>query len=255
MNDYRTAFEEQLVQASRRLAADRRGRRRRYLRPTIALPVTLAIFAGTGVAAITHPWSPLLGDPTLPGPAPTITSASPPADQLAMLGVLRRPAEPRDRDPETKFNLRFLSGTTTAGVETDFIRRLATLPDGAAVTLIPVQSWRLGADERALTNALCVIYPDIRGHGVGKACFDSAAIRAGNATASIGDQTFGLVPDDVRGIKATYADGTVVRAPVRDNFFSISPDGSRDIGSPGPSRPKRVDGLDENGDMVVALTP
>jgi hypothetical protein len=255
VTDYRDIFEQQLTHASRRLSAQPApARRRRLLRPAIAVPAALVVFAGTGVAAVTHPWSPTLGDPSLPGPAPSITPASPPAEQISMLGVLRRRATASDRDPATKANLKYLNGSTTAGVETDYIRRLSSTADGAAITLIPVQSWRTGTDAPAMTDALCVIYPDTGGRGAGKACFDAAAIRAGQATGSIGDQTFGVVPDAVKAVEATYPGGRVVRAAVRDNFFSVSPAASGEIDGPGPSRPDTLVGLDEHSATVLRLT-
>jgi hypothetical protein len=255
VTDYRDIFEQQMVQASRRLSAQAPApRRRRLLRPAFAVPAALVVFAGTGVAAVTHPWSPTLGDPSLSGPAPTITPASPPAEQISMLSVLRRHATRDDRDPATKANLKYLNGSTTTGVETDYIRRLSSTADGAAITLIPIQSWRTGTDAPALTDALCIVYPDAGGRGAGKACFDAAAVRAGQATGSIGGQTFGLVPDAIKAVEATYPGGAVVRAAVHDNFFSVSPTGSSEIGGPGPSRPDKLVGLDQRSATVLHLT-
>jgi hypothetical protein len=171
-----------------------------------------------------------------------------------MLGVLRRHATPGDRDPANKANLKYLNGSTTTGVETDYIRRLSSTADGAAITLIPVQSWRTGTDAPALTDALCVVYPDAGGRGAGKACYDAAMVRAGQATGSIGGQTFGLVPDAVKAVEATYPGGAVVRAAVHDNFFSVSPTASSEIGGPGPSRPDKLIGLDEHSATVLSLT-
>jgi hypothetical protein len=166
MSDFRDQFEEQLIAAAERLfaapvAAPVAPRARLRSRRAALATCAAALLGGTALAA-THPWSPELGTPQFREPPPTASADAPPHSQLEVLGVLRRAPTAADRGPEVRAALRYLSGISTHGIRTDYIRRLDAGASGGPVTLVPVAQWRPAAGEAAKRDALCVFAAELR---------------------------------------------------------------------------------------------
>jgi hypothetical protein len=267
MSDYRDEFERRLVDASERLTRaelDKPQRRRVVSRRALPYAAVGFLCAGTAVAA-TQPWSPLLGDPTHPEFAPVPTTSGPPQSQLEALGVLRRPATDTDRDTAVTTALRFL-GPATTGIRTAYIRRVGTTAAGAPAIVIPAERWERGQGP-PITDPVCLVLADPLVSAAAKNCWSTKAIKSGEASGSYGSAIYGLVPDGVAQVVATFAPTTTIGAPhaaddghisasVVDNFFTIGgaavhADGDGTI----PVRPVRLEGLDADGKVVVRLRP
>lgn len=153
-------------------AADRMGRpRRRPFLPIVGGGLSIVALAGVATAA-TGVWHPQIGDDRRG--TPTLSATAVPAEQLKLLGVLRRPATPEDRNAEVRGVLR-LVGRGYRGVRTDAVRRLAPASGSSgAQILVPAQRAH-GTDD-----ALClhVIAP---ADGAGSSCFTTGALTGGRA--------------------------------------------------------------------------
>jgi hypothetical protein len=153
-------------------AADRAGRtRRRRVLPVIGGGLSIVALAGVATAA-TGVWHPQIGDERRG--TPTLSATAVPAEQLRVLGVLRRPATPEDRNAEVRGVLR-LVGRGYRGVRTDAVRRLAPASGtSGAQILIPAQRAH-GTDD-----ALCLYVVD-PADGAGSSCFTTKAVTDGRA--------------------------------------------------------------------------
>lgn len=225
MSDFRDRFERQLVEAAERVLAPSPssspapGQRRRSRLPRRGLlaAAVVVVLGGSAVATVTHPWSPELGDPQVHAPRPAIALDAPPAEQLRLLGVLRRPANASDHGPEVRAALRWL-GPSTEGVRTDYVRRIDH-GGGAAITLIPVERWDGYMGRGGFRNALCVFAADPSGDGGGSMCWSTTTLRQGYAVGGIGARVFGLAPDGVATVDIHFPGGRVEPVTVIDNFF------------------------------------
>lgn len=227
MSDFVTEYGKDLCRAAWRLREARGGNRFGSRRRALVVAVLLVAVAAPATAA-TGVWRPLLGDGSREGPTPTSSRA--PADQRALLGVLRRPQQPSDRGPQTDYALKFL----TRGVGGVRVADIRLLHAGAgAVVLIPVARFGLesahGAQPlgaaRTGSNGLCLFAADTqdgRADGGGFGCYTTAEISRGRATASVGSHVYGLVPDGVRTVQVKFSDGGVSEATVDDNLFAYS---------------------------------
>lgn len=226
MSDYLASLRQELVAASDRLGAGSAAapRRRSWWRRsprTVALALAGLTVSATALAATT-PWQPLFGDPTYESPQPRVTGSAPPADQLALLGVLRREQTEDDRGPVTRQALRFF-GTSTQDVYTRYIRHLPAGAGPLPAILVPARSWSVaGLFEK--DDVLCVFVGEAGGDGGAKGCYTTAEIRRGRGGGALGPVVYGLVPDGVAEVRVRYPDGTR-RVPVRDNFFELSAPG------------------------------
>ncbi len=196
--------------------------------------------------------------------------SAPPKAQLDALGVLRRAPEDSDHGPAVTGALRFL-GPATTGIRTAFIRRVGATANGGTVVLIPAKRWE-PASRSSVNDAICLVVTDPATHGAAKACWGTDAFKKGQATASLGKDIYGLVPDGVTEVVATFktaagrlqspllggdpSGGPPINSTVKDNFFAIRAPGNGDDPEPGvASRPIRIEGLDTSGDVVLTLTP
>jgi hypothetical protein len=209
----------------RRVAVRQRRPRARWALIAVLL---LAVLAAAAVAA-TGIWRPILGLPQF-GPGPSISSVAPPAQQLRLLGVLRRTQTTADRGSLTTQELRYL-GLDEEGVRTNYIRLLRPrpLPGLGPAVLVPVTQTRLPAGSPpavvrryAITNALCLIVGDTNGAGAGKTCFSTAQLVTGAANASLGPVVYGLVPDDVSRVTVRFASGQQVTETAQENFVAVT---------------------------------
>ena len=229
MNGYLDSLKQELVSASGRLpmiaGVNRRPRWRRRSR-LMGVAIAVLALSATAVAA-TAPWRPIFGDPSSPQPV-VVSRAAPPAEQLALLGVLRRAQTENDRGSTTQRALRFF-GTSTQGVHTDYIRVLATGDGELPAVLVPARSWNLvGVEENEprlrkvfdrarKQDALCIfVFDPVDGGGNG--CYTTAELLKGFAGGGIGPVAYGLVPDGVARVRFEYQTGAET-ATVRDNFY------------------------------------
>jgi hypothetical protein len=223
MSDYLDSLQRRLVDASARLSAERRRRRRRRF---AGLGVVVLV-AGAPALAATGVWRPAIGNgETAP---PRITADSPPADQLALLGVLRRAQSAADRSKPTLEALTFL-GSGVDGVRTDSVRLLAAGGADKGIVLVPVERYQmkmppLPADAPPELKArfapkrdgLCLMALD-RVDGAGVGCFSTQDVRDGRAWQSLGRRGTFIVPDGVARVRVEHRGGVTVEAGVRDNL-------------------------------------
>jgi hypothetical protein len=225
MTDYLDTLQARLVDASRRLSQERR--RRWKWRSGAA--VTFVVSAGAPALAATGVWRPPIGDGH--GPAPKVTSEAPPADQLAMLGVLRRAQTNADRSAASLRALRLISGGSVRGVRADSVRLLAKGSRDGGLVLVPVarytRTWPhlpadTPADERHRLNpppvndALCLFQLDVDGAGV--ACWSSADVREGRAWMALGHRAAWIAPDGVTSVRTDYPHAETIDTTVHDNL-------------------------------------
>lgn len=100
--------------------------------------IGLLVFSG-GAYAARGLWQPVLGTPETG--RPTATSDAPPRRQLELLGVLRRPQTDADRGADTLAALKTFR-PREGSIRLEWIRRVATLPNGSVAVLIPVDQKR-----------------------------------------------------------------------------------------------------------------
>jgi hypothetical protein len=227
MSEYLDALERGLVDASRRVSARKRRTRRRRG----ACAAAIVVLIGAPALAATGIWRPKLGSDRMPGA--TITGQAPPAQQLKLLGVLRREQTDRDRGARTREALTMV-GKTVAGVRTESIRLLAQTKQDRGIVLIPVARYHLNepklpADAPASLRArfqpardgLCVFSLDSdhgKPAGAGVACYSTQDVELGRAQSGLGDRTAWLLPDGVASLKLEYRHGRSITASVHDNL-------------------------------------
>jgi hypothetical protein len=236
MSDFLDRFGGQLVAASHALSAPpaaEPSRRSRRFRRGVGLGLVAAVVSGSALAA-TQPWEPTLGRPAL-NDTPTSTSESgAPADQVALLGVLRRPQSSGDRGVRVQELLRHL-GIEQSGVRTSSIRALSSATGQEAVLVSVERAGPVaGVAEPGQANALCVLIEN------GGFCSTAENLRSGRSLVVAGDHVYALVPDGVAKVVLEYADGQSRSADVRDNFFAVTdaPVSERKIPTPaGTSAP------------------
>jgi hypothetical protein len=225
MSGYLDDLQARLVDASRELSRARRRRVRRRGAWCAALAILLAppALAATGV------WRPQLGDGK--APAPAISADSPPASQLALLGVLRREQNEADRGVASRYALKFVGSSSITGVRTDSIRLLAQSSQDRGVVLVPVERYHreLPGDvpdelrkqlEVTIDDALCVYQLDTDGAGV--ACYSSDDVREGRAWMRLGRRALWIVPDGVASVRTEYIGHAPITAAAHDNTVIFS---------------------------------
>jgi hypothetical protein len=162
-----TAAERRAVQ---RASAHRRGR-------VAAFAVTGALGLGGAAAVAQTIWAPQLGDDRRGHP--TASASSPPAGQLAVLGVLRRPATAADHGAQSTYALRLMD-PSLEGIRTAYVRLLGTQSGGdLGFVLVPVASYGSPDGTGSKPDALCLFSRDTDGGGLG--CFTTAELLAGAA--------------------------------------------------------------------------
>jgi len=214
---------DQLRAAERALIAANAPRRRRVTRKAAVLAFAALAVAVPALAA-TEPWKPIFGRPALRD-VPAGTSESPiPNDEQALLGVLRRPQEPRDHGEAAQDLLRSV-GQEFAGVRPDSLR-LLTSSTGHSALLVSAE--KVG---RETENPVCIAVPH------GGFCGGAATLRTG-LLGTFGANVVGLVPDGAAKVELTFADGQTRSADIRDNFFWIDEAPTTQRTVPGPDGQK-----------------
>lgn len=212
------------------------------------------VVSGTALAA-TGTWDPQLGTPGR-GTRPLPAAAGVPAEQLAALGILRRPQTDADRGGQVQAALKVLSGETISGIHTDAIRVITSTPREVAI-LVPVERYGPGTSQR---DALCLMSSsyseartvDLGGRktklpagfsGWGSNCGTLESVRTtGIETGTTDDPSGGLiingrpknivqhrvtlVPDGVARVAVRVRGGRTVTVTVRDNIYRFNIRGS-----------------------------
>jgi len=224
-----------------------RGRGRRRWRRISFFALGGVVLSGTAIAA-TGAWSPQLGSPGR-GTRPLPAAAAVPAEQLASLGILRRPQTEADRGAQVQAALKVLGGDTISGIHTDALRVITSTPREVAI-LIPVERYGSRATQRdglclmssSYSRARTVKFGDRTTKipagfgGWGSTCGTLKNVRTtGIETGTTDDPSGGLiingkpknviqhrvtlVPDGVARVTVRLRGGRTVTVPVHDNIY------------------------------------
>jgi hypothetical protein len=209
-----------------RLEAAPKRKPRRTRRGALVAFATLII--AVPALAATQPWQPILGDPSGDNAPAGVSNSPPPAEQRALLEVLRRPQQEADRGPIAQELLHEV-GAEYKGVRLSSVR-LLTSADGHHALLVPSeehgQSPEPGRYE--VKDDLCLQHGT--GVGSGSFCGTAEQIRSGGflgASAEISDgrvrqyDFLGVVPNGVAKVVLTFPRGERLSSDVRDNFFWV----------------------------------
>jgi hypothetical protein len=233
--------------------------RRRWGRPSRRaglFAIGAVIASGTAVAATTGRWHPQLGSPDH-GDRPTAATVAVPAEQLALLAVLRRRQTDADRGRLVRMALQRLGRQQVNGIHVGAIRVIDQGPRSATI-LIPAQ--RSGPYEPQFKNissrnVLCletiayvraatITRRDGRkirlggGYGGGGTCGVTATLRTTGIRAGTGENQImtepasnergplthyaTLVPDGVAKVTVNLPHGRTITVPVRDNVYRLA---------------------------------
>jgi hypothetical protein len=199
------------------------------------------------------------------GQALSTTADAPPAEQLALLGILRDPPPGAYVDAAALGPV-FLPGLK--GIRTNYIRLLPPAPGFPRQLLITVASSdfgpaRFNPSVGAYTpteakNGICIERMDTG--GVGGDCTDTSVLTSGHWLESAGLDGYGLVPDGVATVVLHYGDHPDKTERVTENTFSWrghrGPAGPTTNGgaqpSPGPTPefPASITWLDAHGNVL-----
>jgi hypothetical protein len=219
------SYEEQLIDAAfRELQPQARRRRLRGRSAALAVAFAVLLISASAVAA-TGSWRDVLGIDD----ASTTTDAPPPARELAILGVLRRPPTAGDLGQAARDALQYF-GSQPSGLRPAYIRLVAKNEHGEGIVLVPAVAYNpkfIGGSPSlrarlVRSSPVCLFYPDPLATGGVRNCWGQEDIEAGKATASLGLHQYGLVPDGVARVEAVYDGGMDASGEVRDNFFDIA---------------------------------
>jgi hypothetical protein len=193
------------------------------------------------------------------------TADAPPAEQLALLGILRDPPPGTSVDPGT-LGSSILPGVH--GIRMNYIRLLPPAPGFPRQLLYTVTSGDFGAAQfdsavgayvpTKAKNLICVQQVDA--HGVGGDCTDTSVLTSGHWLESVGLDGYGLVPDGVAGVVLHYGDHPHQTETVTDNTFSwqgypgpagpVTDGGGQPSPGPTPEVPTSITWLDSRGSVI-----
>jgi hypothetical protein len=215
----------QAVQARGPAPAPTRRRSRWWTRRAGMLAIGAVVISGSAVAT-TGIWQPTLGDPQHGG-QPRPARADVPAEQRALLGVLRRPQTQSDRGPLVRAALQRLDRRFINGIHVDGIRVLLHTRREIAV-LVPAErvGQRVDGVPEAKTrfrDVLCLLSSSyapassvpVRRHG-----------KLTHETIPAGFRGWGMSCGDVEQLRTTGIEtGTSLNAPAR--YFTTTQLGIR----------------------------
>jgi hypothetical protein len=198
-----------------------RPRRRRWRSRRGALLALAGLAIAVPALAQTQPWQPILGRPSLHDTPAGISPSPPPAGQLGLLGVLRRPQNDADRGPIARRMLAEV-GSEYKGVRLASIRLLTSADGQHHALLVPSVEHGLSPKpgRYEVTNDLCVQVGS--GAGSGGFCGNATELRNGDFMGGSGDNLLGLVPDGVAKVVLSFPDGQTLSSAVNDNFFWVT---------------------------------
>jgi len=157
---------------------------------------------------------------------PVGTSAdAPPAEQLALLGILRDPPPGTSVDPAT-LGASIMPGVH--GIRTNYIRLLPPAPGFPHQLLYTVTNGDFGGGRwdpavgayvpTEASNLICV--EEVEAGGVGGDCTPTWVLTSGDWRESAGLHGYGLVPDGVATVVLRYPDHPAQTETVTENTFS-----------------------------------
>lgn len=209
--------EEQSLGLRRRIAGARPSR-------LLAIGAACLAFAGTAMAA-TGVWDPGIGTDADHGPL-TVSRSPVPSALTAVLEVLRRPPQARDRSAEVEATLR--GAGIGDGVRPDSVRYLAPGVDGEATIVLSAKHVRPFIAEG---EPVCIFRPLEGFAEPSPACFGLPQLLAGEALAEASGPgnpptAFGLVPDGVATVTAEFGGAPDRTVQVANNYFELPLSGS-----------------------------
>jgi hypothetical protein len=171
-------------------------------------------------AAVTTPsatWTPVLGDEERG--RPSLSRSPVPSEQLAALGILRRPADAADRSRTVEALLARLSSSTVRGVRVDAIRRLDER-DGRATILLSVALVRMHPrdPDDDIQDGLCLLSG--AKHGAGMTCGSFNDAIRGRMRWTLPPR--GLAPDGAVRVRTRVRGGRTVTVTPRNNYYDLS---------------------------------
>ena len=200
------------------------------------------------------------------GQALSASTEAPPAEQLALLGILRDPPPGAIVDPATLGPV-FLGGLK--GIRTGYIRLLPSAPGFPHQLLFTATSGEFGPARfdpsvgayvpTEAKNLMCV--EEVEADGVGGNCQPTKVLTSGHWTESSGLDGYGLVPDGVATVVLRYTDHPAQTEAVKENTFSWqgypAPQGPITGGTPQtepgptPEIPASITWLNASGDVLA----
>jgi hypothetical protein len=236
-----------------------RPSRRTRLRALAGLSVVAAIVAPAVAIGV----GPILRD--FEGQPVSASAEAPPAEQLALLGILREPPPGAYVNPAT-LGSSLMAGIH--GIRTNYIRLLPPAPGFPHQLLYTVTSADFGPGQwdpavgayvpTEAKNLICV--QEVEASGVGGDCTGTSALTSGHWRESAGLDGYGLVPDGVATVILRYPDHPAQTETVTENTFSWqgypAPQGPITNGTPQtepgptPEIPSSVTWLNANGEVI-----
>jgi hypothetical protein len=255
MTDFLDRYGAQLTEAERTLLTPSmpRPRPRWRTRKVLAIALTSVVVAVPALA-ITKPWEPILGHPEHNNAPVGISPGNAPPEQLAVLGVLRRAQDAKDRDPVARALLRNMS-EEQHGVRTSTVRLLESADGHTAILASVEKAVEPESGEVEGRNILCLVV--VGGGTCGSTRDLLVQDRSHLGLISLaGDHVYGLVPDGVARVVLRYPDGQTLRGEVRENFYWIdgAPSTERSIhGAPPlslPQTPRSIEWINTEGTAI-----
>jgi hypothetical protein len=233
--------------------------RRARLRTVAGLSVAAAIVAPAVAIGV----GPILRD--FEGQPVSASAEAPPAEQLALLGILREPPPGAYVNPAT-LGSSLMAGIH--GIRTNYIRLLPPAPGFPHQLLYTVTSADFGPGQwdpavgayvpTEAKNLICV--QEVEASGVGGDCTGTSALTSGHWRESAGLDGYGLVPDGVATVILRYPDHPAQTETVTENTFSwqgypasqgpITNGTPQTEPGPTPEIPSSVTWLNANGDVI-----
>jgi len=233
-------------------------------RTRFRVAVGMGVAAVIAAPAIAIGLGPILHD--FEGQAISASTGAPPAEQLALLGILRDPPPGAYVDPAT-LGSSLMAGIH--GIRTNYIRLLPPAPGFPHQLLYTVTSADFGAARfnpavgayvpTEANNLICV--QQVEAGGVGGDCTDTGVLTSGHWLESAGLDGYGLVPDGVASVILHYPDHPAQTETVTENTFSwpgypgpagpITNGGGQPSPGPTPEFPASITWLDANGNIIA----
>jgi hypothetical protein len=244
-----TAAAGQVKESSRRIGRIRPSR-------VVAIGAACLAFGGTAVAA--DLWSPEIGTRIEPGTAekPATTSNTPvPAETLDSFGVFRQEPTAADRSAEVEATLR---GTTLVeGMRLDSVRSVSAGVTGEDTIVFSSAGVRDLAVDGAEEEGICVVRPQfVGGLHPGVGCFRNSVVASGDAwITSIhlpaeSSIAYGVVPDGVATVTATFGSAPDRTVAVTDNVWEVSLGGDELSNANGEGSVQSTVWRDADGNVV-----
>ncbi len=255
MTDFLDRYGAQLAEAERTLLAPAMPRPRRRWRTRKIFAIALAsVVVAVPALAITKPWEPILGHPEHNNAPVGILPGNAPSEQLAVLGVLRRAQDAKDRGPVARALLRDMS-EEQHGVRTGTVRLLESADGHTAILASVEKAVEPGSGAVEGHNVLCLVVVGGGTCGGTEDLLGQAHSHLGLISLA-GDHVYGLVPDGVARVVLHYPGGQTLSGEVRENFYWINgaPSTERSIhGAPPlslPQTPRSIEWIDTEGTTI-----